>query len=127
MLREEVSYTSRSIAASTAPTNDCAPLSRRCVAHPTRVILSLGLARLAWRAWSFLALAAALALLAVVELARARPKAVHDGAQHARRLSHLSYHRAYQGQALATYQSARGNDYFSVVQNLSYTQQSQFL
>ena len=57
--------------------------------HPTREILSLGLALLAWRAWTFLALAAALSLLVVVELARARPKAVHGDAQRARRLSHL--------------------------------------
>src|SRR5699024_821976 len=115
------------IAVSTAPTKGCVPHCRRYIAHPSCEELGLGLALLAWRAWTFLALAAALFLLVVVELARARPKAVHDGAQRARRLSHLYYHRAYQRQALATYQSARGNDCVSVVQNLSYTQQSQFL
>ena len=77
------------IAVSTAPAKGCVQLCHRCVAHPTREILGLGLALLAWRAWTFLALAAALSLLVVVELARARPKAAHDDAQRARRLSHL--------------------------------------
>src|SRR5699024_9604171 len=109
------------------PAKGCAPLCRRCIAHPTRALLSLGRALLAWRACTFPALAAALSLLDVVELARARRDAVHGDVQRAGRLSHLGYHRATHGQDLATYQRARANDCFSVVHNLSYTQQSQFL